>query len=119
TPTPTSKATHAPLDRQGIERVFALYMNGLAQHDMTSLRRGTCPRLRASLLGFALNGYFVDRWELQPYEIPPNTDLLSVEAKITRREPETGKLAGEVLNQWIIERDADQQYYVCGWLNEE
>ncbi|MFF3619200.1 protein kinase [Streptomyces sp. NPDC002467] len=119
TPTPTSKVTHAPLDRQGVESVFALYMNGLARQDMTSLRRGTCPRLRASLLGFALNGYFVDRWELQPYEIPPNTDELSVEAKITRRDPETGKPAGEVLNQWIIERAADQQYYVCGWLNGE
>ncbi|MEU9235992.1 hypothetical protein [Streptomyces subrutilus] len=86
---------------------------------MTSLRRGTCPRLRASLLGFALNGYFVDRWELQPYEIPPHMDELSVEAKITRRDPDTGKPAGDVLNQWIIERVADQQYYVCGWLNEE
>ncbi|MFF1555925.1 serine/threonine-protein kinase [Streptomyces sp. NPDC058279] len=116
---PTPKPTHSTLDRQAIERVFALYMNGLADHDMTSLRRGTCPRLRAGLLGFALNGYFVDRWELQPYEIPPNMDQLSVEAKITRRDPETGKLAGDILNQWIIERDPDQQYYVCGWLNEE
>ncbi|MFI5828636.1 serine/threonine-protein kinase [Streptomyces sp. NPDC051578] len=118
-PHPASKPTHTPLDRQAIERVFALYMNGLADHDMTSLRRGTCPRLRAGLLGFALNGYFVDRWELQPYEIPPNMDQISVEAKITRRDPETGKIAGDVLNQWIIERDPDQQYYVCGWLNEE
>ncbi|MGW7100051.1 serine/threonine-protein kinase [Streptomyces sp. NPDC054838] len=118
-PSPTPKATRTPLDRQAVERVFALYMNGLADHDMTSLRRGTCPRLRAGLLGFALNGYFVDRWELQPYEVPRNMDELSVEAKITRRDPETGKLAGDVLNQWIIERDADQQYYVCGWLNEE
>ncbi|MFJ4776485.1 serine/threonine-protein kinase [Streptomyces sp. NPDC088762] len=119
TPSPTPKPTRTPLDRQAIERVFALYMNGLADQDMTSLRRGTCPRLRAGLLGFALNGYFVDRWELQPYEIPANMDALSVEAKITRRDPETGQLAGDVLNQWIIERDADQQYYVCGWLNEE
>lgn len=118
-PSLASKPAHPPLDRGAVERVFALYMNGLADHDMTSLRRGTCPRLRAGLLGFALNGYFVDRWELQPYEIPPNMDQLSVEAKITRRDPETGKLAGDVLNQWIIERDADQQYYVCGWLNEE
>ena len=44
---------------------------------------------------------------------------LSVEAKLTRRDPETGKLAGDVLNQWIIERDANQQSYVCGWLNQE
>ncbi|MFG2299013.1 serine/threonine-protein kinase [Streptomyces sp. NPDC048603] len=118
-PTPTRRPPHTPLDRQAIERVFALYMNGLADHDMTSLRRGTCPRLRSGLLGFALNGYFVDRWELQPYEIPAGMDELSVEAKITRRDPETGQLAGDVLNQWIIERNADQQYYVCGWLNEE
>ncbi|MFF5447699.1 serine/threonine-protein kinase [Streptomyces sp. NPDC012888] len=115
----TPSPTHTPLDRQAVERVFALYMNGLADHDMTSLRRGTCPRLRSGLLGFALNGYFVHRWELQPYEIPADMDELSVEAKITRRDPETGELAGDVLNQWIIERDADQQYYVCGWLNEE
>ncbi|MFH8890352.1 hypothetical protein [Streptomyces sp. NPDC017949] len=46
-------------------------------------------------------------------------DELSVEAKITRRDTETGKIAGDVLNQWIIERDENQQYYVCGWLNEE
>ncbi|WP_219732270.1 serine/threonine-protein kinase [Streptomyces sp. INR7] len=118
-PVPTPGPTRTPLDRRAVESVFALYMNGLADHDMTSLRRGTCPRLRAGLLGFALNGYFVDRWELQPYEIPPNMNELSVEAKITRRDPETGKLAGDVLNQWVIERDADQQYYVCGWLNEE
>ncbi|MFD3697987.1 serine/threonine-protein kinase [Streptomyces sp. NPDC058646] len=117
--TPTGKPPHTPLDRQAIERVFALYMNGLADHDMTSLRRGTCPRLRSGLLGFALNGYFVDRWELQPFEIPQGMDELSVEAKITRRDPDTGELAGDVLNQWIIERDANQQYYVCGWLNEE
>ncbi|MGW7059929.1 serine/threonine-protein kinase [Streptomyces sp. NPDC054904] len=117
--TPTPGPARAPLDRQAIERVFSLYMNGLADHDMTSLRRGTCPRLRAGLLGFVLNGYFVDRWELQPYEIPPNMDELSVEAKITRRDTETGKIAGDVLNQWIIERDENQQYYVCGWLNEE
>ncbi|MEU8431555.1 protein kinase [Streptomyces sp. NPDC029216] len=119
TPTPTRRPTHTPLDRQAIERVFALYMNGLADHDMTSLRQGTCPRLRSTLLGFALNGYYVDRWELQHYEIPPGRDELSVEAKITRRDPETGALAGDVLNQWIIERNADQQYYVCGWLNGE
>ncbi|MFH9799933.1 serine/threonine-protein kinase [Streptomyces virginiae] len=118
-PVPTTGPTRTPLDRQAVESVFALYMNGLADHDMTSLRRGTCPRLRAGLLGFVLNGYFVDRWELQPYEVPPNMNQLSVEARITRRDPETGKPAGDVLNQWIIERDADQQYYVCGWLNEE
>ncbi|MFJ7154425.1 serine/threonine-protein kinase [Streptomyces sp. NPDC101118] len=118
-PTPTRRPTPTPLDRQAVERVFTLYMNGLADHDMTSLRRGTCPRLRSTLLGFALNGYYVDRWELQPYEILPGMDQLSVEAKITRRDPETGELAGDVLNQWIIERTADQQYYVCGWLNEE
>ncbi|MFD3333118.1 protein kinase [Streptomyces sp. NPDC058700] len=118
-PTPTGTPPHTPLDRRAIERVFALYMNGLADHDMTSLRRGTCPRLRSGLLGFALNGYFVDRWELQPFEILQGMDQLSVEAKITRRDPETGELAGDVLNQWIIERDADQQYYVCGWLNED
>lgn len=118
-PTPTGSPTHTALDRQAIERVFALYMNGLADHDMTSLRRGTCPRLRSGLLGFALNGYFVDRWELQPFEIPKGMNELSVEAKITRRDPDTGELAGDVLNQWIIERDANQQYYVCGWLNQE
>ncbi|WP_268257219.1 hypothetical protein [Streptomyces zaomyceticus] len=33
-------------------------------------------------------------------------DQLSVEAKITRRDPETGELADDVLNQWIIERTA-------------
>lgn len=119
TPPPTLRPTRTPLDRQAVERVFALYMNGLADHDMTSLRRGTCPRLRSTLLGFALNGYYVDRWELQHYEIPPDRDQLSVEAKITRRDPETGALAGAILNQWIIERDADQEYYVCGWLNGE
>ncbi|WP_050780024.1 serine/threonine-protein kinase [Streptomyces sp. C] len=119
TPTPTPVPTPTPLDRQAIERVFTLYMNGLADHDMTSLRRGTCPRLRSTLLGFALNGYFVDRWELQHYEVPPGRNELSVEARITRRDPETGALAGDVLNQWIIERAADQQYYVCGWLNGE
>ncbi|MFD3873025.1 serine/threonine-protein kinase [Streptomyces sp. NPDC058623] len=119
TPSPTPSPTHVPLDRRAVERVFALYMNGLANHDMTSLRQGTCPRLRASLLGFVLNGHFVDRWELQPYEVPPHMNELSVEARLTRRDAVTGEPAGDVLNQWIIERDSNQQYYVCGWLNEE
>lgn len=124
TPTPPAPAysanpAHTPLDRAAIDRVFEVYMNGLANHDMTSLRRGTCPRLRSTLLGFALNGYYVARWQLLPYEIPTAMDQLSVEAKVTQQDPDTGKLAGDIHYQWIIERDADQNYWVCGWLNEQ
>ncbi|MGW0366145.1 serine/threonine-protein kinase [Streptomyces sp. NPDC002990] len=118
-PTGPAYPAHTPLDRAAIDRIFGIYMNGLANHDMTALRSGTCPRLRSTLLGFALNGYYVARWELLPYEIPTGRDALSVEAKITQRDPDTGKLAGDVHYQWIIERDPNQNYWVCGWLNEE
>ncbi|MCM2430720.1 hypothetical protein [Streptomyces sp. RKAG337] len=57
-------------------------MGGLENHTMEALRRGTCPRLRSTPLGFA------------------------------------GSLAGDVNHQWIVERDADQNYLVRGWLNQ-
>ncbi|MBV6696652.1 serine/threonine protein kinase [Kitasatospora aureofaciens] len=118
TPTYSPGPTRPPLDRAAVDRVFQVYMNGLANHDMTALRSGTCPRLRSTLLGFALNGYYVARWQLQPYDIPASMDQLSVEARITQQDPDTGRLVGDVNYQWIIERDADQNYWVCGWLNQ-
>ncbi|MET9604225.1 serine/threonine-protein kinase [Streptomyces sp. NPDC006512] len=117
TPSRPAPSLRTPMDRAAIDRVFEVYMNGLQDQNMTELRRGTCPRLRSTLLGFVLNDHFVDRWTLLPYEIPPFVDQLSVEAKVTRRDLETGQPAGDVLYQWIIERDAEQNYWVCGWLN--
>lgn len=111
------RPAHTPLDRAAIDRVVTTYMNGLADQDMTALRRGTCPRLRSTLLGFALNGYYVARWELRPYEVPASMDQLSIEARITQQDPETGGLAGDIDYQWIVERDAGGDYWVCGWLN--
>lgn len=109
--------THTPLVRTTIDRVFQVYMNGLANHDMVALRSATCPRLRATLLGFELNGYYVACWEPLPYDLPSEMDYVTVQAKITQRDPSTGSPAGEVTYSWNVERDADQNYYVCGWLN--
>lgn len=119
TETDAPEPTHEPLDRKAINRIFKIYMDGLADQDMTALRSGTCPRYRSGLLGFALNDYYVYDWELLPYDIPEGADELSVEARITQQDINTGKPAGDVLNQWIIERDADGDYWVCGWLNEK
>jgi hypothetical protein len=92
-------------------------MNGLADHNMTQLRAACCPRLRSTLLGFALNGYYVGRWKMKPYTIPPDADQLSVEANFTQEDPDTGNSAGDIDNQWIVERDSGGRYFVCGWLN--
>jgi hypothetical protein len=116
TPAPTSP-THTPLEPAAIDRVFEVYMNGLANHDMVALRSGTCPRLRETLLGFELHRYYVARWELLPYETPSGMDYVTVRADITQRNPSTGRLAGDVTYSWYVERNADQNYYVCGWLD--
>jgi hypothetical protein len=124
--TPPTPATTYPIDpaqtpmsADAVDRVFKNYMNGLTYHNMTQLRAATCPRLRSGLLGFALNGYYVARWKMKPYTIPPNADQLSVEAKLTQQNPDTGRNAGDVDNQWIVERDSDGRYWVCGWLNDK
>ncbi|GLY72272.1 serine/threonine-protein kinase [Actinoallomurus iriomotensis] len=120
-PATTYPATPAPtsMSADAINRVFKKYMDGLADHDMTQLRAATCPRLRSGLLGFALNGYYVARWKMKPYTIPTGADELSVEATLTQQDPDTGRTAGRVDNQWIIERDSDDRYWVCGWLNDK
>jgi hypothetical protein len=110
---------HTPMSADAINRVFKNYMDGLTNHNMTQLRAATCPRLRSGLLGFALNGYYVARWKLKPYTIRPETDQLSVEARLTQQNPDTGENAGDVDNQWIVERDSHGRYWVCGWLNDK
>ncbi|MFD4659855.1 hypothetical protein ACFWP2_29980 [Kitasatospora sp. NPDC058444] len=117
-PTPPSPPASAPLDRRAVDRAFREYLDALVSHDMTALRRATCPRLRATLLGFALNNYYVARWKVLPYSIPDATDRFSVDVLITQRDPGTGQLAGDVTYQWMAERDTDGNYWICGWLNE-
>ncbi|MFB9833835.1 serine/threonine-protein kinase [Actinoallomurus acaciae] len=124
--TPSAPATtypaapaHTSMSADAINRVFKNYMDGLADHNMTQLRAATCPRLRSGLLGFALNGYYVARWKMKPYTIPEDVDQLSVEATLTQEDPSTGRTAGHVDNQWIVERDSDHRYWVCGWLNDK
>lgn len=123
-PAPADTPSAAPtnpaqplMNADAINKVFKNYMEGLAGHDMTQLRASCCPRLRSTLLGFALNGYYVAGWKMKPYTVPPDADQLSVEATITQQDPNTGRDAGKVDNQWIIERESDGTYYVCGWLN--
>ncbi|WP_434100101.1 serine/threonine-protein kinase [Streptomyces olivaceus] len=123
--TPTTSAAdspdapeHTPLDPQAVDQVFTEYLDALVAQDMTALRRATCPRLRSTLKGFALNDYYVARWNVLPYEIPAASDRFSVDVRITQRDPASGGLAGDVTYQWVAERDADGDYWVCGWLNE-
>ncbi|MEU1286963.1 hypothetical protein [Kitasatospora sp. NPDC005856] len=115
---PPASPQHTPLDRQAVDRVFREYLDALAGQDMTAFRRATCPRLRSTLLGFALNGYYVARWRVLPYGIPADSDRFSLDVQITQRDPDSGQLAGDVTYQWMAERDADGNYWVCGWLNE-
>ncbi|KZB88418.1 hypothetical protein AVL48_19015 [Amycolatopsis regifaucium] len=115
-PAPTSSSAPG-LEPEAIDRVFQVYMNGLADHDMTALRNGTCPRLRETLLGFELNGHYVERWEMLPYSVPPGFEFVTVQAKVTQRDARTGRLAGDVVYSWYVERNEDTNYYVCGWLD--
>lgn len=116
----TSSASSAPgLEPAAIDRVFQVYMNGLANHDMTALRSGTCPRLRSTLLGFELHGHYVERWEMLPYSVPSGQEFVTVQAKVTQRNARTGRLAGDVVYSWYVERNEDTNYYVCGWLDYE
>ncbi len=118
TPTPTSSTPPAPsLEPAAIDRVFQVYMNGLANHDMTALRSGTCPRLRETLLGFELHGHYVERWEMLPYSIPEGVEFVTVQARISQRNARTGRMAGDVTYSWNVEKNEDRNYYVCGWLD--
>ena len=119
TTAPTTPAAPAPtpMSAAAVNRAFTNYMNGLVNHDMTRFRAATCPRLQSTLLGFELNGYYITRWTLKPFTIPPDADQLSVDATLRQQDPSTGQDAGQVDNQWIVERDSDGQYWVCGWLN--
>ncbi|ANN21890.1 hypothetical protein SD37_19820 [Amycolatopsis orientalis] len=120
TPSSTPTSSSAPgLEPAAIDRVFQVYMNGLANHDMTALRSGTCPRLRETLLGFELHGHYVERWELLPYSVQSGMEYVTVQAKITQRNARTGRLAGDVVYSWNVERNEDTNYYVCGWLDYE
>lgn len=119
-PTSSPTPSAAPgLEPAAIDRVFQVYMNGLANHDMTALRSGTCPRLRETLLGFELHGHYVERWELLPYSVPSGQEFVTVQAKISQRNARNGKLAGDVVYSWYVERNEDTNYYVCGWLDYE
>ncbi|QXV62894.1 hypothetical protein CVV72_09190 [Amycolatopsis sp. TNS106] len=119
TPTAPSTSSAPGLEPAAIDRVFQVYMNGLANHDMTALRSGTCPRLRATLLGFELHGHYVERWEMLPYSVPPGQEFVTVQAKVTQRNARNGELAGDVVYSWYVERNEDTNYYVCGWLDYE
>ncbi|MER6668609.1 hypothetical protein ABT256_28920 [Amycolatopsis japonica] len=118
-PTTSSTPSAPGLEPAAIDRVFQVYMNGLANHDMTALRSGTCPRLRSTLLGFELHGNYVQRWEMLPYSVPSGQEFVTVQAKVTQRNARTGKLAGDVVYSWYVERNEDTNYYVCGWLDHE
>lgn len=116
TPTQEPEPTVEPLEPAAIDRVFQVYMNGLANHDMIALRSATCPELRHTLKGFALHGYYVARWEMLSYSVPPDVEQLTVQATVTQRDPNTGANAGDVVYSWYVQRAEDQNYYVCGWL---
>lgn len=117
TPTAPETSSTPGLEPAAIDRVFQVYMNGLANHDMTALRSGTCPRLRSTLLGFELHGHYVERWEMLPYSVPSGQEFVTVQAKVTQRNARNGKLASDVVYSWYVERNEDTNYYVCGWLD--
>ncbi|MFD7714511.1 hypothetical protein [Streptomyces sp. NPDC059814] len=108
---------YTPLDRQAVDRVFQEYFDALVSHDMAAFRRATCPQLRSTLVGFVLNNYYVARWKVLPYAIPAATDRFSVDVRITQQDPDSEELAGDVMYQWMVERDGEGNYWVCGWIN--
>lgn len=117
TPTPADTSSADPMSGPAITQVFTRYMNGLALRDMGAMRAAACPRLRPSL-GFLLNGYYVGRWTLPPYYIPPGVEQVSLDASYTRIDPGTAKSAGTVHGQWTIERDSAGRYWVCGFTGQ-
>jgi hypothetical protein len=112
-PTPASMSTAE------IDAVFHTYMSGLADHDMSELRSGTCPQLRSTLHGFVLNGYYITGWTLLPYQVSPGVDQVTVKATMTQLDTYTGKPAGQVTYSWFVQRDAGGSYWVCGWLGQK
>jgi hypothetical protein len=97
-----------------VNRVFQVYLNGLAYHDASSFLSAVCPRLRPGFGGFALHGYYVGPWIMLPYDIPATKDNVIVQARLTQIDPNTGREAGQVTYSWNVERDGSD-YYVCGW----
>ncbi|GAB3136438.1 hypothetical protein GCM10027290_00170 [Micromonospora sonneratiae] len=116
--TPSDPA-RMPMSPTEIDKVFRTYMDGLTGHNMDVFKSATCPRLRSTLLGFVLNGYYIGRWTMLPYEVPTDAERLVVKAKMTQLNTSTGNPAGEVTYSWFVERDAAGSYWVCGWLGQK
>jgi len=115
--TPSDPA-RTPMSPAEIDKVFRTYMAGLTGHNMDVFKSGTCPRLRSTLLGFALNGYYIGKWTLLPYDVPPDVDRVVVKARMMQLNTSTGDPAGEVTYSWFVERDAGGSYWACGWLGQ-
>ncbi|MBA8954286.1 serine/threonine protein kinase [Actinomadura namibiensis] len=115
---PEPVSTKAPMDPAKVKRVFTTYMTGLVTHDLKKLKSGNCPESRHRLVGFALNGMYVTDWKLtEPIDIPPDADVVTVDALISLKHPESGRSGGKVHNQWLVERRSNGDHWTCGWLN--
>ncbi|MEU1204079.1 serine/threonine-protein kinase [Nocardia sp. NPDC005825] len=119
-PPTSTRPVVAPMDRTEIDRVFASYMNALRDQNMTQFRSATCPQLRATLLGFYLDGqHLVTSWTMLPYDLPDTSgidNIVTVQATVNYRDAH-GTPAGLVTYSWNVNRQ-DGTYYVCGWLND-
>lgn len=111
---PSPTPTHVPLNAEAINRTFQVYMNALLNRSLSQLRSATCPRLRGTLRGTALDGKYINRYEGSSYRIYDSLDYVIIPTRVRYVDPRTGGNGGSHTYRWYVERYPDGRYWVCG-----
>jgi hypothetical protein len=113
---PTPTPTHQPLDPEAINRTFQVYMNALLYRSLSQLKSATCPKLRHTETGTALDHKYINRWKGLPYTIYNSLDYVTIAATVRYVNPNTGGNGGSHTYRWYVDRYPDGHYWVCGIL---
>ncbi len=111
---PSPTPTRVPLNAEAINRTFQVYMNALLNRSLSQLRSATCPRLRGTLRGTALDGKYINRYEGSSYRIYDSLDYVIIPTRVRYVDPRTGGNGGSHTYRWYVERYPDGRYWVCG-----